>query len=313
MVRRTMALAAVVGTVFALLSPALPQAVAAPGVAQPSIVSDNPANWTPNVLNGQVNALVQVGNRIIAGGIFTQVQAAGGTGPILTRSNMFAFDATTGAIDTGFAPVFDDEVTAIAASPDNQSLYVGGAFSNINGATARSIGKINALTGAKDATYRGGANGRVNDLALSNGRLIIGGQFTTVKTVARNDIASLDPTTGDVTAAIPNSFTGIHNPTARGGAQKSAITKFAVDPAGNKLVAIGNFTPGRRGGSRPGRDARHLDLTLDPGQLVHDPVHVEVLEHLHDLHARPRHLAGRQLRRHLHHRRVSAARPAAVT
>ena len=227
---------------FALLSPALPQAVAAPGVAQPSIVSDNPANWTPNVLNGQVNALVQVGNRIIAGGIFTQVQAAGSTGPILTRTNMFAFDATTGAIDTGFAPVFDDEVTAIAASPDNQSLYVGGAFSTINGATARSIGKINAVTGAKDATYRGGANGRVNDLALSNGRLIIGGQFTTVKTVTRNDIASLDPTTGDVTAAIPNSFTGIHNPTARGGAQKSAITKFAVDPAGNKLVAIGNFT-----------------------------------------------------------------------
>ncbi len=240
--RRTTALAAVVGTVFALLSPALPQAVAAPGVAQPSIVSDNPANWTPNVLDGQVNALVQVGNRIIAGGIFTQVQAAGGTGPILTRSNMFAFDATTGAIDTGFAPVFDDEVTAIAASPDNQSLYVGGSFSNINGATARSIGKINAVTGVKDATYRGGANGRVNDLALSNGRLIIGGQFTTVKTVTRNDIASLDPTTGDVTAAIPNSFTGIHNPTARGGAQKSAITKFAVDPAGNKLVAIGNFT-----------------------------------------------------------------------
>ena len=190
----------------------------------------------------QVNALVQVGNRIIAGGIFTQVQAAGGTGPILTRSNMFAFDATTGAIDTGFAPVFDDEVTAIAASPDNQSLYVGGSFSNINGATASSIGKINALTGVKDPTYRGGANGRVNDLALSNGRLIIGGQFTTVKTVTRNDIASLDPTTGDVTAAIPNSFTGIHNPTARGGAQKSAITKFAVDPAGNKLVAIGNFT-----------------------------------------------------------------------
>jgi PKD repeat protein len=228
------------GTVVALVTPALPPASAA--LQQTSIVSDNPANWTPNVLDGKVEALVQVGNRIIAGGIFTQVQAANGTGAIVARSNIFAFDATTGAIDTSFAPVFDDEVTAIAASPDGQSLYVGGAFSTVNGATARKVAKISTTTGVKDPIYSGGANGRVNDLKLSRGRLIIAGQFSNVKAVARAEVASLDPTTGDVTADIADTFAGIHNPTARGGAQASAITKFAVDPAGNKLVAIGNFT-----------------------------------------------------------------------
>ena len=237
---RVTALAAVLGTVVALVTPALPPAAAA--MQQSGIVSDNPANWTPNVLDGSVEALVQVGNRIIAGGIFTQVQAADSTGPILARSNIFAFDAATGAIDTSFAPVFDDEVTAIAASPDGQSLYVGGAFSTVNGAAARKVAKISATTGVKDPTYSGGANGRVNDLVLSRGRLIIAGQFSSVKTVARAEVASLDPTTGDVTGDIGNTFAGIHNPTARGGAQASAITKFAVDPAGNKLVAIGNFT-----------------------------------------------------------------------
>jgi PKD repeat protein len=240
MVSTRTALVAALGTLVALVTPALPPAAAA--LQQTSIVSDNPANWTPNVLDGKVEALVQVGNRIIAGGIFTQVQAANGTGPILARSNIFAFDATTGAIDTTFAPVFDDEVTAIAASPDGQSLYVGGAFSTVNGATARKVAKISATTGVKDPIYSGGANGRVNDLTLSRGRLIIAGQFSTVKTVARAEVASLDPTTGDVTGDITDAFAGIHNPTARGGAQASAITKFAVDPAGNKLVAIGNFT-----------------------------------------------------------------------
>jgi len=240
MVGRGTALAVALGLLVALVTPALPPAAAA--MQQNSIVSDNPANWTPNVLDGQVEALVQVGNRIIAGGIFTQVQAAGATGPIVARSNMFAFDATTGVIDTSFAPVFDDEVTAIAASPDGQSLYVGGAFSTVNGATARKVAKISAITGAKDLVYSGGANGRVNDLTLSRNRLIIAGQFSTVKTVNRDEIASLDPMTGDVTSDIINTFAGIHNPTARGGAQASAITKFAVDPAGNKLVAIGNFT-----------------------------------------------------------------------
>jgi PKD repeat protein len=239
MVGRRTALAAIFGMLVAFVTPAAPATAA---LQQASIVSANPANWTPNVLDGKVEALVQVGNRIIAGGIFTQVQAAGLTGPVLTRSNIFAFDATTGAIDTGFAPVFDDEVTAIAVSADGLSLFVGGAFSNVNGATARKVAKISVTTGVKDPTYSGGANGRVNDLTLSRGRLIIGGQFTSVKNVARADIASLNPTTGDVTNDISNTFAGIHNPTARGGAQPTAVTKFAVDPAGNKLVAIGNFT-----------------------------------------------------------------------
>ena len=42
------------------------------------IVSDNPENITPNVEDGRVNVMVQIGNRIIAGGRFTTVTPAGG-------------------------------------------------------------------------------------------------------------------------------------------------------------------------------------------------------------------------------------------
>lgn len=66
---------------------------------QSVVVSDNPSGFTPNVLDGKINALLQVGNRIVAAGLFTQVQASGG-GATLTRNNIFAFDATSGTIDT---------------------------------------------------------------------------------------------------------------------------------------------------------------------------------------------------------------------
>src|SRR5918999_3052419 len=71
------------------------------------VVSANPANSTPHVMNGSVNAITQVGNKIIAAGTFTSVSPSGtfgSTGDDLVRNRIFAFDATTGAIDTAFNP-----------------------------------------------------------------------------------------------------------------------------------------------------------------------------------------------------------------
>ena len=41
---------------------------------------------------------------IVAGGSFSSVQEPGAGKPVLNRSNLFAFNATTGAINTAFAP-----------------------------------------------------------------------------------------------------------------------------------------------------------------------------------------------------------------
>src|SRR4051794_27836642 len=80
---------------------------AQPAAAQPAqdrIVSAVPGSFTPNIDNGLVNAITQVGNRIIVGGTFTSVTKSGTSYP---RNYIFAFDATTGAIDTGFVPLFN--------------------------------------------------------------------------------------------------------------------------------------------------------------------------------------------------------------
>ena len=47
-------------------------------IAQNKIVNPDPANWTPNVLDGVVYTFVQIGTKIFAGGSFTQVQASSG-------------------------------------------------------------------------------------------------------------------------------------------------------------------------------------------------------------------------------------------
>ena len=232
---RTTAMAAALGTVFALVSPALPQASAA--IQQASIVSDNPANWTPNVLDGSVKAIVQVGNTMIAGGLFNQIQGSGDTDPVITRPNIFAFDATTGVINNSFAPTVDGEVSALAVSADGLSVYLGGDFNTVNGTSSRKLARVSIATGQKVAGFNAGAiSAKVNDITLSRGRLIIGGQFTKIKQITRTILASLNPATGALTEDVNVSFTGKHN----GGT--TAIVKFAVDPAGNRLMAIGNFT-----------------------------------------------------------------------
>jgi hypothetical protein len=91
------------------------------------IVSGDPANFTPNVEDGHVRQMVQVGGRIIAVGKFTTVSHAGQT---LTRRNIFAFDASTGAIDTNFTPTVGSEIYDIVDG-GNGTVIIGGAFPSV--------------------------------------------------------------------------------------------------------------------------------------------------------------------------------------
>ena len=87
---------------------------ASAATAQPAVVSANPADFTRNVMDGQVNAIAQVGNTIVLGGQFTSVTSADGA-TTYNRTNLVAFNATTGAVSTTFAPVPSGVVEALAA------------------------------------------------------------------------------------------------------------------------------------------------------------------------------------------------------
>ncbi len=218
-----------------LLVPLAP-AASAQTVAQTTIVSANPANFTPNIIDGKVNAIAQVGSTIVLGGSFTQVQASTG-GAVLTRSNMVAFNATTGVISTTFAPTVAGEVYDVEPAADGTSVYAVGSFTQVNGTTTSRVARLSVATGAKVAGFASPTiNGTVKNVDLVGSRLLLGGSFSTVGGVTRTRLASLDPSTGARTDFLNLSVTGTN---AGGGTQ---VIKMEVAPNGTRLVAIGNFT-----------------------------------------------------------------------
>src|SRR4051812_4775604 len=90
----------------------LQAAPAAAGGAQATVVSANPADFTPNVQNGAVRKAIQVGSTLYAGGNFTSVQKGATT---FSRLNLFSFNATTGAVQT-FTPNINGTVWALASN-----------------------------------------------------------------------------------------------------------------------------------------------------------------------------------------------------
>ncbi len=211
-------------------------AAAAQTVAQPAIVSDNPSGFTPNVLDGKVNVFAQVGNLIVAGGSFTQVQASSG-GATLSRSNLVAFNATTGAISSTFTPNVAGEVYDLEPAADGTSVYVVGSFTQVNSSTSSRVARLDVGTGQKVAGFSPpSVNSVVKNVDLVGGQLLIGGSFSTVGGQTRTALASLNPSTGALTSFANLAFADPLN----GGARQ--VLKMAVAPDGSRLVVIGNFT-----------------------------------------------------------------------
>ena len=240
---RSGTLAAAVGAALLVVTGA-GAAGAAPALGQ--VVSTNPVNYTPNINQGAVYKSAEVNGMLFAGGSFTTVTAAAGTTPAGTfsRSHIVAFNAATGSISTSFTPSINGNVWAIVAS--GGSLYVGGTFSTVNGVARRGIVKLNPTTGAVDQAFNARLTGNVSEAAVVNGRLIISGTFS-------KKVAALNLATGADTGYINIPIAG----SVATNAGPVEVYRFAVDPAGTRLVGIGNF---KTVGGQP--RVRALMLTL---------------------------------------------------
>ncbi|QZY29304.1 hypothetical protein [Nocardioides coralli] len=196
----------------------------------PTVVSENPANWTPALVrvDGQakpiVDAITVAGGTVFAGGRFTRVTQGGQN---YQRTNVFAFDEDTGAMRSWDLDA-DRRVWAMTAI--GNWVYIAGQFRNIGGTNKRSIVRVNATTGQIDPGFTSAIRGRVNVLAAANGRLYAGGSF-------RQRLLALNPVTGantghfglDITDALPNAWGRI------------SVIGMSINPAGTRLVATGNF------------------------------------------------------------------------
>ena len=228
--------------------------LAASSVALPALVSPDPSDTTPQVNDGAVRAIATVGNTVILGGTFTSAQDSTSATPV-PRSRLLAFDKATGNLIPGFAPVLNGAVEAVVAGPNN-SVYIGGGFTKIDGTRVPHLARLDVTTGALRTSFTPAApNGRVNDIALVGSRLFIGGEFTRVGTHAINALAELRAPGGKFDTSTRLTFgRGLY-----GG--PILVQAFDVTPDGSRMALIGNFSTinGHKRAS-----IAQLKLTTDP-------------------------------------------------
>lgn len=231
-------------TASALAASALTAAAgpASADLAQGSVVSANPVNNTPHVLDGTVRAVAVVGSLVVVGGNFEEVREAGSGKPTLKRHNLFAYDIGTGKVSTAFVPKVNGTVHALQVGTSGW-VYLAGTFTTVNGVKTGTVASLKTTTDQVHTGFKPNVNYRVTTMVRRGARLYIGGTFTKAGGKARTAVARLDALTGVADAGFDLSVT-----TPRSGALK--VYKLAVDPADTKLVINGTFTK-VNGQSRP--------------------------------------------------------------
>ena len=146
----------------------------------------------------------------------------------------------------GFDPNANGRIRVVFVQPDGKIL-IGGEFTTLspNGGPAVTRNRMARLNpdGTLDAAFNPNANTTITSIALqTDGKIVVGGGFTTISGQTRNRIARLDATTGQ-----PDSF----DPNA-----SDAIYSVAVQADG-KILAGGVFTS-------IGGQARNRIARLDP-------------------------------------------------
>lgn len=189
-------------------------------------------------------AVLQSDSKIIIGGQFTSYNG--------TPINRIARLNSDGTLDNSFKPGtgVDMGVNTIVVQPDGK-IIIGGSFTSYNGTSRNSIARLKA-DGTLDDTFNNclGSYGSVSTIVLQkDGKIIIGGNFTSCGGTIRNRIARLNyDGTLDVT----------FDPVA--GANSSVRSAF-LQPDG-KIIVGGVFTS-YNGSSRNHIARLNTDGTLD--------------------------------------------------
>jgi len=215
--------------------------------------------------NDAVNVVIpQPDGKIIVAGRFTQANTVG-----RNRIARFNFD---GSLDTSFNPGSgaDAEITAAVLQPDGR-IVVAGRFTNFNGVMHNRVCRLNA-DGSVDPNFGLGAgiNNSVFALALqSDGRILVGGQFTQVDLTLRFNLARLN-TNGSVDLTFDP-----------GTGPNGDVNAIVIQP--NGAIIIGGTFIGYDGFNRGGiarvMASGALDFSFDSGVGTGGNVFALALQH----------------------------------
>jgi hypothetical protein len=203
---------------------------AAAGLFHATVVSSNPADHTPHVLDGEVRAFAVVGTTVVVGGDFTRVTDSTRRATY-RRTNLFAYEQTTGRL-LDFAPKVDGPVLTLATATDG-TVYAGGAFQRVNDQPQRGLARLRLDTGARVPTFAASANwGDVRSLITHGPWLYAAGTFSRIGTVERAGLVRLVAATGAVDASFDLRLRAPN-------LTRVKVDDLALSPDGTKLVAIG--------------------------------------------------------------------------
>jgi uncharacterized delta-60 repeat protein len=181
-------------------------------------------------------AAVQSDGKVIFGGYFTY-NGNYPNGYPFTANNLVRFNPN-GTVDTSFNPSPNHVVRAILVEPD-QKIIIAGHFTQVAGLTQTYISRLFPGGGPDYIGFQAPVpNNYIYALGrLSDGRIVVGGEFTTMAGFTYMRLACLKSTGGLVATFNP----GV---TGTGGAP--AVWAIAVYPPGtpsaDKVLIGGNFT-----------------------------------------------------------------------
>jgi hypothetical protein len=198
------------------------------------VVTTNPIDTTPQLPIGNnkqfaVRGITQLGSITYIGGAFPSISG-------VSRTNIAAFNTTSGAIQP-FAPKITGGTVETVASTDDGKILVGGTFTAVNGISKPGIAKLNT-NGSLD-------NGFYPSLTLQPGtnkmgvhHIVSRGYYTYISGSFSKKLLMINTVNGADTGKI--------NLTIQGSLGKLAglpkVERFALSQDNKKLVAIGNFT-----------------------------------------------------------------------
>ncbi len=140
-------------------------------------------------VNGSVTALkLQIADgRVIIGGSFSSVNST-------NRMNIARLNPD-GSLDTTFDPGIgpNGPVSAVAVQTDGK-VVIGGSFTSVDNIPFQSIARLNS-DGSLDATFNPGPGADKEVFALAeqpDGKVVVGGAFSTINLVTRNRIARMN-------------------------------------------------------------------------------------------------------------------------
>jgi uncharacterized delta-60 repeat protein len=196
--------------------------------------------------NDAVNVVIpQPDGKVIVAGRFTQANNVG-------RNRIARFNFN-GSLDNTFNPGIgaDAEITAAVLQPDGR-IVVAGRFTSFNGVMHNRVCRLNA-DGSVDPSFGLGAgiDNSVFALALqSDGRILVGGQFSQVDLTQRFNFARLN-----TNGSVDLTFNPVNGP-------NGDVNAIVIQP--NGAIIIGGTFIGYNGFARGGIARVLADGTLDP-------------------------------------------------